>query len=173
MTTWPTDAQVWREREARGEDTPWSEEGVTFLADGEVPAVLDESYLTPDDLANPDIAANVAANRDTAALVTWVAQREEEAAYGYWRGPDDTPLAEAAVVLLDTEGQFGVLEGRTISEALSADHDGLRVDYEDYVAACAEAGVEIAADLDDLEQPEVAVTPRAFHQQRYDAHRAG
>lgn len=173
MTTWPADARVWREREAKGEGTPWTEDGITFLADGEEPGVLDDSYLTADDLANPDIAANVAANRETAALVTWVAQHEREQAYGYWRGPDDLPLAEAPIVQYDSEGQFYLLEGRSISEALSADVDGYRQDYEDFVAPCRAAGVEIAAEVDDLEEIEPAVTPEEFHQQRYDAHRAG
>ncbi len=47
----------------------------------------DTSYLRPEELANPDIAANVQAMAATNALISWFG-RDEEGFLGLWRGPD-------------------------------------------------------------------------------------
>ena len=108
----PEDLRRWR---ALGEDQPFAEHGVRFLADDEPASVFDTSYLTDADRADPNIAANVAAIADTAALITWVAESEDGEVFGYWRGPSDTRLEQAPVVQYDTEGQFSTMPGRTLS----------------------------------------------------------
>lgn len=167
MTALPDDAQHWLEREAAGEPTPWTMSGVTFLVPPPRPDVLDESYLTDDDLARPDVAANVAAVRETAGLVTWVAQLEAEQAFGYWHGPEGIPIDEAPIVVLDSEWQFAICQGTTISEALCTELDGVDHDFAALVELAAEQGVAIAADdIDDVVEPEPATEPHEHHWRR-------
>ncbi|MDX8050698.1 hypothetical protein SK571_15015 [Lentzea sp. BCCO 10_0798] len=165
----PEDLAVWRSRQETGASNPWSD-GLRLLADDELPAALDTGYLTAADLANPDIVANVRAIEETAALITWVAEDEDEGrAFGYWRGPDDLPLASAPVVGLDNEGQFQLLRGTTLSEALS-DEYGQWADegYAGLVALCRAQGVTISTDdPDELPEPAVSPAPAEHHVARY------
>jgi hypothetical protein len=166
----PEDLAVWRRRQDADEPNPWSE-GLRLLADGEQPAALDTGYLTPADLANPDIVANVRAIEETAAMITWVAEDGDEGrAFGYWRGPDDLPLAAAPVVSLDDEGQFHLLRGTSFSEALSDEYGQWADDgYSGMVAQCRSQGVTISADdPDELPEPTVSPTPAEHHVARYE-----
>lgn len=165
----PEDLAIWRRQRDAGEPNPWSE-GLRLLADDEQPAALDTSYLTADDLANPDIAANTRAIAETAALITWVAEDEDEGkAFGYWRGPDNLPLTGAPVVSFDNEGQFHVLRGTNLSEALSDEYGPWADDgYPGVVARCRAQGVTIGADdPDELPEPTVSPTPAEHHVARY------
>lgn len=165
----PEDLAVWRRLRDAGESPPWSD-GLRLLADDERPAALDTGYLTAEDLANPDIAANVRAIGETAALITWVAEDEDEGqAFGYWRGPNALPLAAAPVVSLDNEGQFQVLRGASLSEALSDEYGPWADDgYPGLVARCRSQGVAISADDPaDLLEPTTSPTPAEHHAARY------
>ena len=165
----PEDLAVWRRRQDADQPNPWSE-SLRLFADDERPAALDTSYLTAADLANPDIAANTRAIAETAALITWVAEDEDEGrAFGYWRGPDDLPLSGAPVVSLDDEGQFHLLRGGTLSEALSGEYGEWADDgYSGVAGRCRAAGVPIGAeDPDDLPEPVVSPTPADHHVARY------
>jgi hypothetical protein len=68
----------------------------------------DMSYLSEEDRANPDIMANVAAMLATNELIAWFG-RDMEGFVGLWQGPKKTPLAEAPVVRLDSEGQYEIV----------------------------------------------------------------
>ncbi|MBC6447553.1 hypothetical protein [Actinokineospora xionganensis] len=104
--------------------------------------------MTAEDLANPDIAANVRAIEETAALVTWVGEDEDEGqAFGYRRGPNALRLASAPVVSLDGEGQFQVLRVTNLSEALSDEYGQWSDDgYPGLVARSRSEGVAISAE---------------------------
>lgn len=164
----PEDLAVWRRLRDAGEPNPWSE-GLRLLADDERPEALDTGYLTAEDLANPDVVANVRAIEETAALITWVAEDGDEGqAFGYWRGPDDLPLTAAPVVSLDNEGQYQLLRGTSLSEALSDEYGQWSDDgYAGMVAQCRSQGVVIADDPDDLPEPAVSPTPDEHHAARY------
>ncbi|WP_424184875.1 hypothetical protein ACOBQX_23690 [Actinokineospora sp. G85] len=165
----PEDLAVWRRDQDAGEPNPWSA-GLRLLADGERPAALNTDYLTAEDLANPDVAANTRAIEDTAALITWVAEDEDEGqAFGYWRGPDDLPLATAPIVSFDNEGQFHLLRGASLSEALSDEYGQWADDgYPGVVARCRSRGVAISADdPDELLEPTTSPTPEEHHAARY------
>ncbi len=169
MSTIPEDLTVWRRLQDAGQPLPWTE-GLRLLADGEQPQALDTSYLTPEDLANPDIAANTTAIRETAALVTWAAENEDDGvAFGYWRGPAGLSLDVAPVVAFDTEGQFELLRGTSLSEALTDEYgQWSEEDYAALVSKCRAQGVTISADdPDDLVEPEVTPTPAEHHETRY------
>lgn len=175
MSMVPEDLAIWRRQQAEGNSNPWSE-ALRLLDDDEQPPALDTSYLTAEDLANPDIAANVRAIAQTATLITWVAQDEDEGqAFGYWRGPNDLPLAAAPIVSFDTEGQFHLLRGTTLSEALSDEYGQWADDgYPGLVAQCRAQGVSISADdPDDLPEPTASPTPAEHHEARYREFLAG
>lgn len=170
-TTTPADLAVWRRLQDAGQATPWPP-GVRMLADGEHPAVLDTVRLTVEGLADPDAAARARAMAETAALVRWVVENDDEhVAFGYWRGPDDLPLDDAPVVALDADGQFEMLRGSTLSEALTDEYgQWSHADYTALVTECRAQGVAISADdPDDLVEPEVSPTPAAHLVARYEA----
>lgn len=159
---------IWRSLRDADQPNPWSE-SVRLLGDDEQPAVLDDSYLSDEERANPDIAANVRATDETAALITWVAEDDDEGrAYGYWRGPGDLPLAEAPVVMLDNEGQFTLLAG-SLAEALCSEYGQWDDEgYDGLAARCREHGVTVSADDPiDLPEPDVSPTPAEHHVARY------
>jgi hypothetical protein len=79
---------------------------------------LDTSYLSAEERANPDIAANVQAIADVCGLIAFIAADEEDTYFGYWRGAKNGPIAEAPLVRLDNEGQFELLAGSTFAEAI-------------------------------------------------------
>jgi hypothetical protein len=77
----------------------------------------DFSYLTPADLADPDIVANVAAMKQVMALITFVAVHEDGNYLGYWQGPARRLLDHSPIVRLDNEGQFALV-GTSLAGAL-------------------------------------------------------
>lgn len=169
MTMIPDDLALWRSRQAAGHPHPFPD-ALRLLADHEQPAALDTGHLSSEDLANPDIAANVAAIAETAALITWVAEDEDEGrAYGYWRGPADLPVASAPVVSLDNEGQFELLAGASLSEILCSEYGQWSDEgYDGLAAACRELGVAVSEDDPiDLPEPDVSPTPAQHHEARY------
>jgi hypothetical protein len=72
------------------------------------PLPSDTSHLSQQDRANPDIMANVEAMAATNRLIAWFG-RDVEGYLGLWRGPQELPLERAAVVQLDSEGQYSVV----------------------------------------------------------------
>ncbi|KAF0812677.1 hypothetical protein IGB42_02969 [Andreprevotia sp. IGB-42] len=136
-------------------------------------ALLDHSYLSEEELANPDIAANVAATKEVFALITFVVQNDNSDVIGYWHGPEGTPIGQAAIVKYDSEGQFSLLQGTTLTEALLGDY--VFDDDEEFTSLrdwFAEDGITItASNWDDLASPEPASTPDDLHETLYNQHR--
>ncbi|GAA5141151.1 hypothetical protein GCM10023340_02370 [Nocardioides marinquilinus] len=169
MTTTPDDLTLWRRRQEAGEPLPW--EGVRLLDDGERPALLDHGYLTDADRANPDVMANVGAIDETAALITWVAEDEDEPqAWGYWRGPDDAFADRPPVVSYDSEGQFYLQPGANLTEVLCSAYGEWADDgYEGLAEECRRLGVEVSEDDPiTLPNPDVSPTPAGVHRAAYD-----
>lgn len=102
--------------------------------------MVDTSYLDEDDLADPGIRANVKAMTETNERVRWAAEAEGEAAFGYWQTVDGDPVV---VVSLDSEGQYMVVPGRNITEALCA---SVAEFDDDEFAALASRARELAAE---------------------------
>jgi hypothetical protein len=167
----PADARIWLDRHAAGDDTPWQDLGLRWITTGTEDSFFDTSYLTPDDLANPDIAANVTAIAETIALVTWLVEVDQKV-IGYWRGPDGTPAATAPLVEHDTEGSFYLVGARSISEFLAQESAEYDDNWDEVVEACRAAGVTgELRDIYEWKNPQVEVDPRDFHEQRYELHR--
>jgi hypothetical protein len=150
--------------------TPLSEVGARLIGDDEAHDLLEHSYLNDDDRANPDIMANVAAIESTCEHAVFVVEDCDRAILGYWFGPENVDIADAPIVKYDTEGQFLLMEGTTVSEALvgaTAFEDVER--FAELKQAFTNVGIEIAADRwDDLKYPDPPTGPGEFHEQRYE-----
>lgn len=92
--------------------------GTRLLEVGESTPLISHSYLNDNDRANPDIIANVSAITKVCGYLAFVAEDDNGNVMGYWFGPDDVPIERAPIVRLDTEGQFKLLGGSTLSEAI-------------------------------------------------------
>ena len=153
----------------QGSDGPLSGMGASLLEANESHDLLDHSYLNDKDRADPDIMANVAAIKSTCEHAAFVAQNQDGNVFGYWFGPENVGINDAPIVKLDTEGQFDLLGGRTLSEALLGDHvfeDAGR--FAEFKTLFAAAGIAIAGDSwDDLVYPKPPTTPGAFHEKLY------
>ena len=147
--------------------------GVTLLEVGETHDLLDHSYLNDKDRANPDIMANVAAMQSTCEHAVFVARNEDAAIIGYWLGPENVGIDAAPILKLDSEGQFALLEGATLSEALLGNHvfeDAER--FAELKAEFAKVGIAISGNgWDDLPYPKSPSDPGEFHEQRYAENR--
>ena len=95
--------------------------GIEFGDNSKWTPWLDVSYLSEAQLNEPDIKANVDAIAVVCKYVLFVAATENSEYIGYWRGPQMRPLSQSSIICLDNEGQFTVLPGRNIIEALLAD----------------------------------------------------
>jgi hypothetical protein len=128
-------------------------------------ALLSGSYLNDEDRRNPDIMANVAALNEIVAMITFVATSEDGDMIGYWHGPGRTPIGAAPIVKYDTEGQFDLMQGRTLSEAMLGNYtfgdDERFSDGRAWLKAC---GIEMeAANWHGLSTPTAATMPEKLH----------
>ena len=143
--------------------------GVTLLEVGETHNSLDHSYLNDKDRADPDILANVAAMKSTCEHAVFVARNQDAAIIGYWLGPENVGIDAAPILKLDSEGQFALLEGTTLSEALLGNHvfeDAER--FAELKAEFAKVGIAISGDSwDELPYPKSPTDPGVFHEEWY------
>lgn len=147
--------------------------GFTLIDDGVELAQLDFSYLTEKDLADPDIRANVAAMKDVFARIVFVGENVNGDAFGYWldKDKDDAPLDQTPIVVCDSEGQFNLMPGRNLIEAILFDLAGDPSDFDEARDELNEMGFEISAtSLKDLREPVCELAPAELHDQRYRAH---
>lgn len=126
---------------------------------------LDTSYLRPEELADPDIAANIRAIEEVCSRIAFVAAHEDAEYYGYWRGTEDRPVSESPVVCLDNEGQFRLCAGENFAEALLertyGEVDELRQWFDSI-------GISIGAKtISGLAEPAVDSTPKDLHETLY------
>ncbi len=160
------------ENPAWGVDPLFDIEAILFEP-GETDPLLDHSYLNDRDRADPDIMANVAAIKAVLRHLAVVARTTNGNIAGYWVHPDE-PRDALAVVQYDTEGQFNILPGLTLLEALIGDAAcGDDARFTELAERFAALGLPVAApSRDDLVTPEVAVHPGVLHEKLYDEARA-
>jgi hypothetical protein len=157
-----------------GDAKPLDKVPFRLLAVDESHALIDDSHLSESDLANPVTMANDSAIRDVSSFIAYVAVDSDGNVWGYWLGPENVPLATAAIVRFDTEGQFKLMNGAALSEAMIAeyvdeDDDAFKVFAEQFAVH----GVNWqAASLDDLKKPNVASLPSKLLGDFYKKHRA-
>jgi hypothetical protein len=147
--------------------------GFSLLDAGRNYPLLSGSYLNEQDRQNPDIMANVAAIDEIIAMITFVAVSEDGDVIGYWHGPERTPIGAAPIVKYDTEGQFDLMQGRTLSEAMLGNYtfsdDERFSDGRAWLEAC---GIEMEAlNWHGLSTPTAPTMPGKLHQTLYNEKR--
>jgi hypothetical protein len=132
---------------------------------------LDTSYLSEQECANPDIAANLRASEEVCRLIAFVAAEEDGQFLGYWRGPSHRPVAKSPLVLLDNEGQFNLSAGSTFAEAVLArlyDPEQF-TELRDWLRSL---GIAIRSNSpDDLFYPEGELSPGRLHEELFYRYR--
>ena len=145
----------------------------SLLSPGRDYPLLSGSYLNDNDRQNADIMANVAAINDVLAMITFVAESEDGDVIGYWHGPERTPMAAAPIVKYDTEGQFDLMQGRTLSEAMLGNYTfGDDERFAEGRAWLADCGIEMAAsNWHELSTPTADTMPNKLHRTLYNERR--
>lgn len=161
--------------------TPFDELGLFAILPGEKEALLEEfifgaSHLSQEEANNPDIGANIAAIAEVASMITFVAKDEEDNFYGYWHGKENCPLEHAPIVQFDNEGQFYMMPGPSLVEALTAAYCFEDQDlFEKIKEGFAELEFEFVHDTwQDVYDSEAKLQddPSKFHHELYNAERA-
>ncbi len=131
---------------------------------------LDKSYLTELELRDPIISANGRAIEEVCDMISFVAETDGGECIGYWRGPHNGPISEAALVYYDTEGMF-YLCGRRFVDALFV----LRSEYgkiEELRRRLNEGGIHLDYETeDDIPIPAMDSTPEAVHEEKFSRYR--
>jgi hypothetical protein len=126
----------------------------------------DTSYLTEEDWANPDIAANVRAIDSVSDLTAFIAAHEDGEYIGYWRGPEGRAISHSPLITLDNEGQFAFAGGGNFAAALlsRAFDEG----FAELRAWLRSLGIsEIPESPSDIEDPKNVSSPRDLHHEIY------
>ncbi len=112
--------QVSRSLKKDRELDPLATIGIKMIEPDDKPVLLYHSYLNENDYSNLDIMANIDAINDVFELIIFVAEGEDQQIYGYWQ-PDREPISIAPIVKFDNEGQFQLLRGMNLTEAILGD----------------------------------------------------
>jgi hypothetical protein len=147
--------------------------GFSLLSPNRDYPLLSGSYLNEKDRQNADIMANVAAIDEVLAMITFVAESEDGDMIGYWHGPERTPIGAAPIVKLDTEGQFDLMQGCNVSEAMLGNYTfGDDERFAEGRAWLADCGIEMAAsNWHGLSTPTAATMPNKLHRTLYNERR--
>lgn len=151
--------------------------GAEFLWTDRKYPLLDHNYLSDADRADPSIMANVKAMQDTDKKLKFVIECEDTSLIGYWQPEPEIPLEQCALFWLDTEGQYHLAEGKTLSESLAYRTliDGNEDTYRTLQTAFERLGVpvpntdetSIFADMDNRAAM-IDETPMKFRHKRYE-----
>lgn len=96
----------------------YKEFGASCMYPGMEQLLLDEVVLNEKERKDPAIIANVKAVDEVLTYITFAVKTDNGDFIGYWQWPKGTSISEARIVSFDTEGQFKLLDGRTITEVL-------------------------------------------------------
>ena len=125
----------------------------------------DKSYLTEEDLKDPEIVSNVKAIDDTFKLISVVAATDESEFIGYWKGVENKPISEAPIVFYSNDGQFSLCGSRFIESLFfNIFDDELLGELKDRAN---NAGLKLNfVSIDELENPKTEISPEAYHIQQ-------
>lgn len=116
--TLPADLELLARHTLQGEEAPFHGLDLLALMPGEEDVANDISYLSEDELKDPDMQCTIQAMRQVCALARFVAKDGQSNLYGYWLGQPSRPLHSAPIVTLDNEGQFFLLAGGSLIEGV-------------------------------------------------------
>ncbi|MFF3954042.1 hypothetical protein ACFYY1_12615 [Streptomyces sp. NPDC001890] len=148
-----------------------------FFEAGEVHPLLDTSYLSEEELADPEMQAVNAAAAEMARYVKLVA-KGGKGWLGYWLHPDEPADRAWHLMELDTEFSFWGLVGRTLTEGVAAerasyqDEPDERIAFTQLAAELGELGLPLSTrDYDALADTEYAVDPEELMEELTEAER--
>jgi hypothetical protein len=169
----PKDLQLLFEATESGDDSPFNEIGLSCLLPGQENEINDFSYLSEDDLKDPDILCNIEAIKYVAKMARFVAIDNESNLYGYWLGSAGKPLSTASILKFDNEGQFEILPGATLTEAAAGNYSAGDDDvFADLKTQFKQIGIAFSAnDCNNFYElsPIDADEPKTMHQEVYNA----
>ncbi len=125
---------------------------------------LNRSYLTDDDLADPEIMAGIRSMTEVCHLIAFIAADKCDNYIGYWQGPEHQSIGSTPLVIFDSEGQFTLCPGKNFGEALiwwTAENGGDWLELQDWMKSI---GLEIVGDTPDSFAP---ITPVAIEPNEY------
>ncbi len=132
---------------------------------------LDTSYLSAEERANPDIAANVLAIQEVCGMIAFIGVDEDDNYFGYWRGPKKRPIAKSPLVRLDNEGQFRLLAGSTFAEAILIDQTFDEEQFSEFRDWLGSLDITIHWETpDDATYPKENDQPDGLHKELYYRH---
>lgn len=144
-----------------------------FFEEDEDVALVSHSYLSKEDKKNKAILATVSAIDDVFKYITFVMEVTNHDLVGYWHGPENLEITESAIILYDTEGQFSILNGKNISEAIVGnylfDQDDEFMEFKTRFEKC---GIQIASKWSDLLELEPKTNPSKLYDKLYEEYLA-
>lgn len=148
-----------------------------FFEAGEVHPLLDTSYLSDTELADPEMQAVNAAGAEMATYVRLVA-KGGKGWIGYWLHPDEPADRAWRLVELDTEFTFWSPVGLTLTEGAAGerasyqDEPDERIAFTQLAAELAELGLPLGTqDYDALDDTEYGVVPEKLMEELIEAER--
>ncbi|MDX2732334.1 MULTISPECIES: hypothetical protein [unclassified Streptomyces] len=148
-----------------------------FFEAGEVHPLLDTSYLSEIELADPEMQSVNAGAAEMAKYVQLVA-KGGKGWIGYWLHPDEPADRAWHLVELDTEFTFWGLVGLTLTEGSAAeqasyqDEPDERIAFTQLAAELAELGLPLSTqDYDALDDTEYTVDPEKLMEELVEAER--
>ena len=139
-----------------------------FFEEGEDVDLFSHSYLNEDDRKNEDIMANVSAINDVFKYISFVVEATNGDLAGYWHGPENIDINTSPIIIYDTEGQFNLLNGANLTEALVGnylfDDDDEFLEFKEHFKKC---GINIASKWSELPEPCPETKPSELHVKLY------
>ncbi|MCX5417278.1 hypothetical protein [Streptomyces sp. NBC_00059] len=148
-----------------------------FFEAGEVHPLLDTSYLSEKELADPEMQAVNAGAAEMAQYVKLVA-KGGKGWVGYWLHPDEPADRPWHLIELDTEFTFWAMAGLTLTEGTAAERASCQ-DEPDERIAFTQLATELGAlglplstqDYDALDETEYTVDPEQLMEELIEAER--
>jgi len=139
-----------------------------FFETDEVHNLISHSYLSDGDKKSKETMANVSAIDEVFKFITFVMEAIDGNLVGYWHGPEGADVTKSPIVMYTTEGQFRILPGSNIVEALVGDYifdeDDEFLEFQDQFKEC---GIDIVSKWDDLVEIELKTDPSKLHEELY------
>ncbi|WP_201624680.1 hypothetical protein [Psychrobacter immobilis] len=137
-----------------------------FFGSDEDVSLFTHSYLNDEDKKDRDVMNNVSAINEVFKYISFIIETLNGDIVGYWHGLEKREMTASPIVLYDTEGQFNILNGSNLTEALVGnylfDDDEEFLEYQRKFKLC---GIDIVSKWDDLVKPKPKVLPEDIHQE--------
>jgi hypothetical protein len=163
----------WRDA-ATGRRNRLKDAGVTFIDVDRMPRLIVAVCAGRDDLQGATRLAYAQAMGDMIRYSGFVAEDDAGDAIGYWFSPDRLPIETAPLLRFGTDGNFSILCGNCIAEALLVIASrGNNLTFSELRNYFNEQGITIAArTIEDVKRRECSLLPQATYRELIQAYAA-